>query len=66
MKYGVIVCPKCRKVKAVDLNYKSTKCFFCNKTIIISKTKIIFESNKLDKIRHVIGQINAELMEKTK
>jgi hypothetical protein len=64
MKYGVIICPKCKKVKAVDLTNKSTKCFFCNKILIINKMKIIFKSNHLEKIRQVIGQINAELMNK--
>jgi hypothetical protein len=64
MKYGVIVCPKCKKVKAVELKNKSTKCFFCNKQITIKKVKILFKSNFQEEIRNVIGQINEELMNK--
>jgi hypothetical protein len=62
MRYGVIVCPKCKKVKAVDLNNKSTKCFFCKKQIMLNKVKILFKSNRQEEIRTAIGQINAELM----
>ena len=64
MKYGVIVCPKCKKVKAVNLNYKSTKCFFCKKQILLNKVKILFKSNHQEEIRYAIGQINAELINK--
>ena len=62
MRYGVIVCPKCKKVKAVDLTNKTTKCFFCNKIITIKKMKILFKSNHQEEIRQAIGQINAELL----
>ena len=64
MKYGVIVCPKCKKVKAVDLKNKSTKCFFCKKQIALKKVKILFKSNFQEEIRNAIGQINEELMNK--
>ena len=62
MEYGIIVCPKCKKVKAVDLRFDSTKCFFCNKVITLKKVKIIFKSNNQLEISKEIGKINAELM----
>ncbi len=61
MRFGVIVCPKCKKVKAVDLTYKSTRCFYCNKTIKFDKIKILYKSNSQEKIRYIIGKLNAEL-----
>jgi hypothetical protein len=62
MKYGVIVCPKCKKVKAVNLRFDTTRCFFCNKVITLKRVKIIFMSNNQLEISKEIGNINAELM----
>jgi transposase-like protein len=61
MKYGIIVCPKCKKGKAVILTNKTTRCHRCNKTYQISKMKIFYKSNSEIKIRHEIGRINAEM-----
>jgi hypothetical protein len=65
MKYGVVVCPKCRQVKGVELRHKSTKCIRCNKKIDIDKVKIMFETNNEEKLRNAIGLLNAELEGKT-
>ena len=62
MKFGIIVCPNCRKVKAANLSYKTTKCFKCKKIINLKKIKILYKSNSQEQIRQVIGKINAELM----
>ena len=62
MRFGIIVCPKCRKVKAVDLSFKTTKCIKCNKIICIDKVKILYKSNSQEQIRQMIGKINVELM----
>ena len=64
MKYGVIVCPNCNKVKAVDLTYNSTKCFKCNKVIKLKNIRIFFKSNSQIEIRQAIGKINFELINK--
>jgi len=45
MIYGVIVCPKCKKVKGVDLSKKTTKCPRCRKILTIDKLKIFSERN---------------------
>ncbi len=62
MKFGVIVCPNCKKVKAVDLTYQTTRCIRCNRVINLKKVKILYKSNSQEQIRQVIGKINAELM----
>jgi len=59
-KYGLIVCPNCRKAKAVDLSVKKTKCFRCNKTLSLDKVKILYSSNSNEEIRNAIGLLNAE------
>jgi len=62
MKYGIVVCSKCKKAKIVDLSYMTTKCFFCNKTLKIDKIKILYKSNSQEQIRQIIGNINKKLM----
>ena len=61
MKFGIIVCPKCKKAKAVNLSNKTTKCFRCNKIYQIAKMKIFYKSNSEIIIRQEIGRINAEI-----
>jgi uncharacterized protein YbaR (Trm112 family) len=60
MRYGVVVCPKCRNPKAVLLSFKTSKCARCNKTLNIDKLKIIFKSNSESEVRNVIGLVNAD------
>jgi len=60
-KFGIIVCPNCRKAKAVDLSVKKTKCFSCNKTLSLGKVKILYKSNSNEEIRDAIGLLNAEM-----
>jgi len=61
MRFGVIVCPRCKKAKGVDLSHKTTKCIRCNKVIIIKKIKIIYQTNSEAELRNALGLINAEL-----
>jgi uncharacterized protein YbaR (Trm112 family) len=60
MKYGVVVCPKCRNPKAVLLSFKTSKCARCNKILNIDKLKIIYKTNSETEVRNVIGLINAD------
>ena len=60
MKYGVVVCPKCRNPKAVLLSFKTSKCTRCNKVLNIDKLKVIYISNSESEVRNIIGLINAD------
>ena len=60
MKFGVITCPNCKKVKGVNLTYKTSKCPRCGKVLNIEKLKILYQTNSQEKLRQVIGLINAE------
>jgi len=60
MKYGVIVCPRCKQVKGVELRYKSTNCIKCNKSVKLDKVRILFETNSKEKLSHAIGLVNAD------
>jgi hypothetical protein len=61
MKFGIIVCPKCKKAKGVDLCNKTSKCFRCNKVIELKKIRILYRTNSQQKLRHSLGLINSEL-----
>jgi len=61
MRLGVIVCPQCKQVKGVDLSSKTTKCVGCGKTLTLEKLKFFYETQSQEKLRQVIGLLNAEL-----
>jgi len=61
MKFGVIVCPRCKKPKAVNLSSKTTKCPNCNKILKLKEMKILFETNSQQELTRAIGLINAEI-----
>ena len=61
MKYGVVVCPKCRNPKAVLLSSKTSRCIRCNKVLSLNKLKIIHKTNSETELRNVIGLINADI-----
>ena len=61
MRYGVIVCPKCKKAKGFNLSSKTTKCNRCNKVVILNKIKIYYKTDSGQKMRRAIGLINAEM-----
>ena len=64
MKFGIIICPRCRNSKVVDLSCKTTICFRCNKRIDLNKIKILYKSNSEQEIRQAIGFINIKLNKK--
>jgi len=66
MKFGVIVCPICKKAKAVELSCKTTRCPRCNKVLILEKIRIFYKTDSKDKLREVLGLINAEMDGKLK
>ena len=66
MKYGIIVCPKCKRSKGVILTYKTTKCNRCGKILKLDKIRILYTTNSEHKLRHFLGLINAELEDKSK
>jgi len=66
MKYGIIVCSKCKNPKAVILTHKTTRCIRCGKVLKLDKLKIFYKTNSEREIRYYLGLINAELAGKKK
>jgi len=61
MRLGVIVCPRCKQVKGVNLSSKTTKCTGCGKTLTVQKLKIYYKTDTQEKLRQAIGLLNARL-----
>jgi len=61
MKFGVIVCPNCKKVKGVDLSSRTTKCPRCGKVLRLEHLKIFYKTTSNEKLQQAIGLVNAEL-----
>jgi hypothetical protein len=61
MKYGVIVCSKCKQAKGIDLSFKTTRCVRCNKFIKIDKVRILYKTNSEQELRSYLGLVNADL-----
>ncbi|MFA5102454.1 MAG: hypothetical protein WC525_04825 [Candidatus Thermoplasmatota archaeon] len=61
MRFGVIVCPKCKQVKAVQLSSKTTKCIRCGTILTLKKLKIFYETDSQEQLRQMIGVLNAEM-----
>ena len=52
--YGVICCPKCRFVTAVDLKFKTKKCIKCNYNINLKKVRVIFKTEDNNELGRLI------------
>ena len=52
--YGVICCPKCKFVTAVDLKFKTKKCIKCNYNINIRKVRVIFKTEDKNELGNLI------------
>ena len=52
--YGIICCPKCRFVTAVDLKFKTKRCIKCNYSINLKKVRIIFKTGDTSEIGNLI------------
>ena len=52
--YGVICCPKCRFVTAVDLKFKTKKCIKCNYNIDLKKVRLIFKTEDNNELGNLI------------
>ena len=52
--YGIICCPKCRFVTAVDLKFKTKRCIKCNYSINLKKVRIIFKTEDNNELGNLI------------
>lgn len=58
--YGVIVCPRCKRAKGVDLKQKTTTCS-CGFEIHVLPARIRARAPTPRELAPLVGQVNAEL-----
>ena len=58
--FGVVVCPRCRRAKGVELPKKTTTCQ-CGFEIRVHPSRIRFEAADARELAAAVGRINAEL-----
>ena len=61
MRFGIVVCPKCKKAKGVNLSCKTTRCIRCGKLLMLEKLRILYKTDSEQKLRQTLGLINAEM-----
>ena len=58
--YGVIVCPRCKRTKGVDLNRKTTICA-CGFEMRVVPSRIRARAENARELATLVGRVNAEL-----
>ncbi len=58
--YGVVVCSRCRKARAVDLRDKTARCQ-CGYQMKLKETKKFFESSDQREVAAAVARLNAEM-----
>ena len=58
--FGIVVCPRCKRAKGVNLERKTTTCD-CGFEIRIAKSRKPFETSDARELAGAVGRIQAEL-----
>jgi hypothetical protein len=58
--YGVVVCPRCKRAKGVDLKQKTTTCM-CGFQISLRSARIRARAETAREIAPLVGKVSAEL-----
>jgi hypothetical protein len=58
--YGVVVCPRCKRAKGVDLKQKTTTCS-CGFEIHVLPARIRARASTARELAPLVGQVNAEM-----
>lgn len=58
--YGVVVCPRCRRAKGVDLKQKTTSCS-CGFEIRVVPARVKARAGTARELAPLVGRVNAEM-----
>ncbi len=56
--FGAVVCPRCRKGFAVDLEHRSSTCPHCGRTVQTRRMKTRFTSNSASLTAQAVAELN--------
>ncbi|HQN75182.1 MAG TPA: hypothetical protein PLQ92_00360 [Methanomassiliicoccales archaeon] len=58
--FGAVVCPRCRKGFAVDLEHRSSTCPHCGRTVQTRRMKTRFTSNSASLTAQAVAELNTK------
>jgi len=58
--YGVVVCPRCKRAKGVDLKQKTTTCL-CGFEIRVVPSRVRARANTARELAPLVGEVSAEI-----
>lgn len=61
MRFGVIACPKCRRVQAVELRFGRTTCRNCRKPTETAGLRYFYKGENQEEARAVVMRVSAQL-----
>ncbi|HUT27069.1 MAG TPA: hypothetical protein VMW85_03340 [Methanomassiliicoccales archaeon] len=56
--FGAVICPRCRKGFAVDLEHRSSSCPHCGRQIQVRRMKVHFSSSSASLTAQAVGELN--------
>jgi hypothetical protein len=59
--FGVIVCPRCNRVRGVDLSRREVTCPGCGLSIDVSKAKVYFRTENQTELAEAVRQMTREI-----
>jgi ribosomal protein L37AE/L43A len=60
-RYGVVVCPNCRKAKGIELSQKTTRCHKCGKLWKVRNLRILYETNSAVELQKAVAIANDKI-----
>ena len=61
MRYGVIVCPRCKRARGILLTNKTTTCSHCGKKFKTQGLKVYYKTDSVKELAAAVGGINESL-----
>jgi len=58
--FGAVVCPRCRKGFAVDLEHRSSSCPHCGRQVLTRRMKTHFTSNSASLTAQAVAELNTK------
>ena len=62
MKFGVVLCPRCKTAKGIRLNTKTSRCAKCGKNIDLKKAQVLCRVNSERQLSKVVMEYNKSIM----
>lgn len=62
MKFGVVLCPRCKTAKGIRLNAKTSRCSKCGKNIDLKKAQVLYRVSSERQLSKVVMEYNKKIM----